>query len=102
MTFSAGKGAAIKKPTPGRPISLKARGYSMAMLVSLLSRVAERGPGVDKTGLEGVYDFTLSWDEEAGPSLTTALREQLGLRMESQKVRVSFFVVDSAQRPAEN
>lgn len=74
----------------------------MAMLVSLLSRVAERGPGVDKTGLEGVYDFTLSWDEEAGPSLTTALREQLGLRMESQKVRVSFFVVDSAQRPAEN
>jgi hypothetical protein len=86
----------------GRPISLRARAFSMAMLVSLLSRVAERGPGIDKTGLEGVYDFTLSWDEDAGPSLTTALREQLGLRMESQKVPVSFFVVDSAQRPAEN
>jgi uncharacterized protein (TIGR03435 family) len=101
VTFS-GEGVAIKKPTPGRPLSLKARGYSMAMLVNLLSRVAERGPGIDKTGLDGVYDFTLSWDEDAGPSLSTALREQLGLRMESEKVPVSLFVIDSAQRPAEN
>jgi uncharacterized protein (TIGR03435 family) len=60
ITLGGGTGA-IKKPTPGRPISFKARRYSMAMLVNLLSRVAERGPGIDKTGLEGVYDFTLSW-----------------------------------------
>jgi uncharacterized protein (TIGR03435 family) len=102
VTFSGEKSVAIKKPAPGRPLSLNARGYSMPMLVNLLSRVAERGPGIDKTGLDGVYDFTLSWDEDAGPSLSTALREQLGLRMESEKVPVSLFVVDSAQRPSGN
>jgi len=95
-------GGAVKKPGPGQPLSLKARRYSMAMLVALISRVADRGPGIDKTGLDGVYDFTLSWDEDAGPSLATALREQLGLKMESAKVPESYFVVDSAQRPTEN
>lgn len=101
IAYGSGKDA-VRKPEPGRPISVKARRCSIAMLVNLLSRVAERGPGIDKTGLDGVYDFTLSWDEDAGPSLSTALREQLGLRMESAKVPVSFFVVDSAQRPSEN
>ena len=49
-----------------------------------------------------VYDFTLTWDEDAGPTLDVALREQLGLRMESQKVPVEYFVIDSAQRPSAN
>ena len=101
IVFNSGKGV-VKKPGPGQPISLKARRYSMAMLVEILSRLAERGPGMDKTGLDGVYDFTLAWDEDAGPSLATALREQLGLRMESAKVPESYFVVDSAHRPTEN
>jgi uncharacterized protein (TIGR03435 family) len=102
VSLSAVKKVSPQKPTPGPPPSLKARRYSMVMLVNLLSGVAERGPGIDKTRLDGVYDFTLSWDEDAGPSLSTALREQLGLRMESEKVPVSLFVVDSAQPPAGN
>ena len=61
------------------------------------------GTVLDKTGLTGSYDFELSWDEEAGPSLSTALREQLGLRLEPQKdVPGSFFIVDSAQKPEAN
>lgn len=45
---------------------------------------------VDKTGLLGRYDFTLDWapdqaSNSSSPSLVTALREQLGLRLESQK-----------------
>jgi uncharacterized protein (TIGR03435 family) len=81
---------------------MKARKYSVAELVNLLSQIGGRGPGIDKTGLTGAYDFTLSWDEDAGPSLSTALREQLGLRLEADKVPVSYFVVDSAARPSAN
>jgi len=90
------------KPMPGRPVSLKARKSTMEMLANLLSGRGGKGQVVDKTGLPGAYDFTLSWDENAGPDLATALQEQLGLRLESQKVPVSFFVVDSAQKPSGN
>jgi uncharacterized protein (TIGR03435 family) len=71
------------------------------MLVSVLSGV-RYGPGLDKTGLIGEYDFILTWDENAGPDLSTALREQLGLRLDAVKVPTSTFVVDSAQKPAAN
>ena len=67
-----------------------------------MSGFGGRGPGVDKTGLTGLYDFRLNWDEDAGPTIDVALREQLGLRMESQKVPVSYFIIDSAQRPSAN
>ena len=90
------------KPQPGQPASVTLRRCSMAMLARFLSTFGGRGPGVDKTGLTGFYDFTLAWDDDAGPTLATALREQLGLSMESQKVEVSNFVVDSAQRPSAN
>jgi uncharacterized protein (TIGR03435 family) len=90
------------KPAPDRPVSLRAKRYSMAMLVKYLSTFGGRGPGIDKTGLTGLYDFTLAWNDDAGPTLTTALREQLGLRLELAKVPVSNFVIDSAQRPSGN
>jgi uncharacterized protein (TIGR03435 family) len=90
------------KPRPDRPVSLRAHKYSISMLANFLSTFGGHGPGVDETGLNGVYDFTLAWDEENGPTIQTALREQLGLRMEMKKVAVSYFVIDSAQRPSEN
>ncbi len=67
-----------------------------------LSRVV-----IDKTELKGVYDFTLEWDPEqapgeTGPSMFTGLREQLGLRLESQKTPVDVLVIDSVGRPSEN
>jgi uncharacterized protein (TIGR03435 family) len=96
-------GGDFYKPLPGRPVSLRARKYSMQMLAELLSGVGGHGPVMDKTGLTGAYDFELAWDQDAGPDLSTALREQLGLRMEPQKkVPVSFFVIDSAQKPDAN
>ena len=81
---------------------MNARRMSIGLLVDFLSSFGGRGPGIDQTGLEGVYDFTLMWDEDAGPTLDVALREQLGLRLEAQKVPVSYFVIDSAQRPSAN
>jgi uncharacterized protein (TIGR03435 family) len=80
--FTGPQGETLLKPT-GRAISLTARKYSMAMLVSLLSAIGQSGPGVDKTGLSGEYDFALSWDSEADPSLSTALR-QLGLQIKAE------------------
>jgi uncharacterized protein (TIGR03435 family) len=97
-----GKGVVNGKPILGQPTSMRARRSSMAVLASLLSQIGGRGPVVDGTGLQGVYDFRLAWDEEAGPSLATAVQEQLGLRLEPQKVPVSFFVIDSAQKPGAN
>jgi uncharacterized protein (TIGR03435 family) len=90
------------KPQPGVPVSLHAKRFTIAMLVKFLSTFGGKGPGIDKTGLDGVYDFTLSWDDDAGPTLPVALREQLGLRMEPQKVQISNFIIDSAQRPSAN
>jgi uncharacterized protein (TIGR03435 family) len=96
--FSFGEG----KPIRGKPATFNARRFPMQKLVDLLSAFGGRGPGIDKTGLQGLYDFTLTWDDEAGPTLDVALREQLGLRLESQKIPVAYFVIDSAQRPAAN
>jgi uncharacterized protein (TIGR03435 family) len=67
-----------------------------------LSRVV-----IDKTELKGVYNFTLEWDPEQSPgengaSMFTGLREQLGLRLESQKAPVDVLVIDSVARPSEN
>jgi uncharacterized protein (TIGR03435 family) len=84
-----------------RPAVLDVRNYSMARLTGLLS-VVGFGPVVDKTGLNGTYDFKLSWNDRTGPSLFTAIQEQLGLRLEHLRVSVSTFVVDSAQKPEEN
>ena len=72
-------------------------------------------PVVDKTGLTGGYDFTLRWtpdDPGAGPasadnnaqwpSLFTALKEQLGLRLTQAKQPIDVIVVDSVEMPSEN
>ena len=98
--FNFGRGQG--KPVPGQPTTFNARRFSMQRLVDLLSTFGGRGPGIDKTGLQGVYDFTLMYDDDAGPTLDVALREQLGLRLEPQKVPVAYFVIDSAQRPSAN
>jgi uncharacterized protein (TIGR03435 family) len=86
-----------QKPTPGQPITLYAHGTPMALLAKMIS---VNGPVVDHTALTGEYDFTLHWDEDQGPTLATALQEQLGLKLEPAKVPVSLFVIDSAQKPA--
>ena len=89
------------KPAPLEPVTLTARKYTMAQLASMLAFAAQQ-PVVDRTGLSGEYDFTLHWGQELGPTLQTAVREQLGLKLEPQKVPVDLFVIDSAQKPSAN
>jgi uncharacterized protein (TIGR03435 family) len=88
----------------------------------LQSRVLER-PVVDQTGLTDRYDFQLEWKPDtaqlaaaAGPNgppqlpqnvedrpdLMTAIRVQLGLKIESGKVPVDVLVIDKVNKPTEN
>ncbi|HXE07671.1 MAG TPA: TIGR03435 family protein [Acidobacteriaceae bacterium] len=67
-------------------------------------------PVVDKTHLTGKYDFTLTYvsaanaasDETGGPSVFTAVEEQLGLKLVPAKAPLDVLVIDSVERPAEN
>jgi uncharacterized protein (TIGR03435 family) len=64
-------------------------------------------PVVNLTGLNGHYDFKLSWQPEqlqgkgsdiVGPTIFGALRDELGLRLESRKVPVATVVIDRIDR----
>jgi uncharacterized protein (TIGR03435 family) len=101
------------------PRSLTAYSVPIANIVPMLARMLGRTV-IDKTGLTGKYDISAEWapDESlmlplspdaprpasdgSGPSIFTALQEQLGLKMESQKGPVEVFVVERAEKPSEN
>lgn len=64
---------------------------------------------MDKTGLTGDYDIDLKWTPDdqqgtpnAGPTLFTALDEQLGLKLVPEKGPVQTFIIDHVERPTEN
>lgn len=74
--------------------------WRLSTLLVLDNRVV-----VDKTGLDGDYDFELKFATEpstGGPSIFTALREQLGLRLEARRTSVEFVTVENAEQPSEN
>ena len=94
----------------------------MAALVMNLSNQLGRQV-IDKTELKGKYDIELNWtpdetqvglgsfgavgsppppasSETAGPSIFSALQEQLGLKLESQKGPVPMIIVDSIEKPS--
>jgi len=86
--------------------SMRASKVTMAMLASRLERQLGRTV-TDHTGLTGEYDFKLTWtpDQNAdatGPSIFTALQEQLGLKLDSAKGPVEIIVIDSVEKPSEN
>jgi uncharacterized protein (TIGR03435 family) len=96
----------------GRVRTLTAKKTSMAQLADFVARTLGEIV-VDKTGIDGVYDFELRWanddqtskdsDADGTPTLFTALQETLGLRLQPQKVRVEIVVVDHVERaPTEN
>jgi len=70
---------------------------------------------VDKTGVSGAYDVQMEFAPDpfgpggapagsdlGGPSSSTALQEQLGLRLETSKGPTAFLVIDKVERPTPN
>jgi len=81
----------------------------IASLVFCLSDDLTGRTVIDKTGLLGKYEINLKWtaDEQqgspdAGPTLFTALEEQLGLKLVPAKGPVDTFVIDHIEKPSEN
>ena len=110
--------------TPGQPMAgraacayrigagptIIAEGMTMPELATSLANF----PVVDRvvrdhTGLSGAFDFRVQWvpggpnlDPNAGPDLFTALRDQLGLKLERAKGLVTVIVLDHAEPPTED
>jgi uncharacterized protein (TIGR03435 family) len=107
----------------GGPVQMEAKGLTMAMFAESLSRQVDRTV-LDQTGLTGRYDFTLQWsrdqdqgaifkatDDRSGaastpppdsssPTIFTAIREQLGLKLESTKGPVDILVIEHIEMPS--
>jgi uncharacterized protein (TIGR03435 family) len=68
-------------------------------------------PVIDKTGIPGQFDFHLEFTPDnatppgeppAGPTIFTALEQQLGLKLESTRGPGEFLVIDSIAKPSQN
>jgi uncharacterized protein (TIGR03435 family) len=112
-------GAKLQESAPGTqggfsmgPGHLMGRAAPITALADRLSNASFQlgRPVQDRTGLTGVYEFTLDWAPDSapeadasGPSLFTAVQEQLGLKLEAQRGSAEVLVVDSMERkPTEN
>jgi uncharacterized protein (TIGR03435 family) len=95
---------------------LEVKGFSMAQLADRLSRTLSI-PVANETGVAGGFDYTLEWSPEEqrtpqpgdspsgaplGPTLFTALQEKLGVKLESRKIPMEVYVIDSAEKPGAN
>jgi bla regulator protein BlaR1 len=81
------------------------QGVSIASLVAMLSNKLGGRIVVDKTGLTGTYDLSLSdtpSNDTSAASISAAIEEQLGLRLEPQTIPLPVLVVDRAEKPTAN
>jgi uncharacterized protein (TIGR03435 family) len=127
---AAKNGTKLKEAESGEStIGVRIRGFghltatkaSMEQLAETLSDVRLNGramldrPVLDRTGLKGVYDFTLAWTPDlepadgaapsetaGGPSIFTAVQEQLGLKLERQKAPLKVFIIDHVEKASQN
>lgn len=105
-------------PMPGSIPKFKGTRCPMYYLSWWIAQRESR-PVLDKTGLSGFWDFTLEFIPEGmgegrrsangdlgpamdGSSLSTALRQQLGLKLESEKAPVEVYVIDHVEKASAN
>lgn len=110
---------AIHPPGPLPPCeSIASRTFvegttTMPTLARLLQILGSAGrPVTDRTGLTGSYSLKLEFSPQGTlgtttpaddrPSLFTAVREPLGLRLEPSRGQAEFLIIDHAERPTED
>ena len=107
----------MQASVPGR-IRYGARDVNMQLLSNTLTGIGNLDrPALDHTGLTGTFDFVLEWTpqlngplppginfqpDESGPTFLQALKEQLGLKLETQTGPVDVVVIDHIEQPSEN
>lgn len=107
---------AMRSSTPGR-IRVGARKVTMGQIAGMLPAAAMGGldrPILDQTGLVGSFDFSIEFTPESkrpspdfqsdpsGITFLEALKDQLGLKLKSQKGPVEVLVIDHVEKPSEN
>lgn len=106
-----------QRPSCGQrttPTSWRGGGVPLIRLIESLAQTTGR-PVVDRTRLTGTFDLELEWaatvtadpsaqpaEPSKGPSLFTAIREQLGLTLDAAAAPVDVLVVESATLPTDN
>jgi uncharacterized protein (TIGR03435 family) len=131
MAAARGRGPGRGLPPPGPlqpgeaipcgirigPGNMAVGGSTLAQFANSLGMFVGRVV-LDKTGLTGPYDFSLTWTPDQmpnrppgapeiavdpnGPSIFTAVQEQLGLKLDSQRGPVAMLVIDRIEKPVEN
>ena len=85
-------------------------GMPISSLANALTLAVNR-PVIDRTGLTGRFDFEMEFtpvaagtaaDDPDRVSIFTALREQLGLRLQAEDVGLEVLVIDNVERPSQN
>jgi uncharacterized protein (TIGR03435 family) len=106
----SGRNYVINWTGPGRVTVVQG---SMVALINILSDTLG-SPVIDKTGLQGLYSFSLDFTDprflrpqsapsgESDPDLMTAVQEQLGLKLEMQKNPVDVLMIDHIEMPSPN
>jgi uncharacterized protein (TIGR03435 family) len=108
-------GAKLREPTGTRAqvsrtgTRMEAHHLGFSSLVDALQVIVGR-PVVDRTGLQGAFDFTLDWARDntatapadAAPSIFTAVQEQLGLKLEPLAAAGDLYLIDHVERPEPN
>jgi uncharacterized protein (TIGR03435 family) len=108
-----GKNGPKLRPSEGRGPQLRGgKGQLTAQKIPISMLAAQLGnrlgrPVLDRTGLTGDFDIILEWTpmdsvSGDGPSIFTAVQEQLGLKLEPGKGSVEIIVVDHPEQPREN
>lgn len=101
-----------------RPGMLPARNATMTELAQSMQTAVLDRPVVDRTGIDGRYDFTIDWmpdetqflsfgpapptQDNGKPNIFTAYQEQLGLKLEGVRAPADVMVLDKAEKPSEN
>jgi uncharacterized protein (TIGR03435 family) len=102
-SFSTGENGLFELKVTEQPVD---------SIIGSLSRELQRRV-IDKTGLDGIYSFSLKWypdldkagttgNNNSGPSLFEALQDQLGLKLRSVSAPIEFLEIDHVEKPSDN